>query len=169
MQKFFWPLLITISLAVIWKCSSVPEFQLFCAASGSKTKLCSVLASSKFMEQFFIKRFILIFGSCGEEDVTTNELMDHLAVTAQTAEGNWHILVKLYGHLESKINYSKRFLWFFSESGEVTRSSPVLSPSSRSTVSCWQISTWWQAVRWTCQYETYGCRRSQESHLSCCL
>lgn len=60
----------------------------------------SFLASSKFMEEFFIQRFILVFSSCGQEDVTTDELMDHLAVAAQTAEGYCHILVKLYGYLE---------------------------------------------------------------------
>lgn len=102
MQEFFWPPLIIISLAVIWQLSRVPV--LLCSQWTSFTRCnstnCSVLASSKFMEQFFIKGFILVFRSCGEEDVTTDEFMDHLAVTAQTTEGYWHILVKLYGHLE---------------------------------------------------------------------
>lgn len=52
------------------------------------------------MEQFFIQCLILVFSSCGQEDVTANELMDHFAVTAQTAEGYCHILVELYGYLE---------------------------------------------------------------------
>lgn len=80
MQKFFGPLLITISLALLLQWLSVP-------VTRSNTKMSSVLASSEFMEQFFIKCFILVFRSCGEKDVTTNEFMDHLAVTAQTAEG----------------------------------------------------------------------------------
>lgn len=115
MQKFFWPLLITISLAVIRQFSSVPV--ILCSQWTLKTrfntKFCSVLASSKFMEHFFVKCFILVFRSCGEEDVTTNEFMDHLAVTAQTTEGYWHTLVKLYGHLESHVKNEKRFCWLF--------------------------------------------------------
>lgn len=61
--------------------------------------LCSFLASGKFMEQFFILCFILVFRSRGEEDVTTDELVDYLAVTAHTGEGYWHMLIKFYGHL----------------------------------------------------------------------
>lgn len=121
MQKFFWPLSITISFAVIWQFSSVPV--ILCSQWTLKTrfntKICSVLASSKFMEQFFVKCFILVFRSCGEEDVTTNEFMDHLAVTAQTTEGYWHTLVKLYGHLESHVKDEKRFRWRFVESGDI--------------------------------------------------
>lgn len=59
------------------------------------------------MEQLFVQCFILVFGSCGQENVTTNKLMNHFAVTAQAAESYGHILVKLYGylqiHLEIKI------------------------------------------------------------------
>ncbi len=47
--------------------------------------------------------------------------------------------------------------------------SPVLSPSSRSTASCWRTSMWWQADQRTCQYESDGCMRSPESHPSYCL
>lgn len=59
------------------------------------------LASCKFMEQFFIQCLILVLSPCGQEYVASNELVNHLAVTAQTAEGYWHILVKLYVHLEN--------------------------------------------------------------------
>lgn len=53
------------------------------------------------MEKIFIKRLVLVFGSCGEEDVAANEFMDNFAVAAQTAEGYRDVLVKFYGHLKT--------------------------------------------------------------------
>lgn len=62
------------------------------------------------MEQFFIQCLILVFSSCGQEDVTPNELVHHLGVAAQTAESYGHILVKLYGHLKSHtVDYKSCF------------------------------------------------------------
>lgn len=53
------------------------------------------------MEKIFIKRLVLVFGSCGEEDVAADELMDNFTVAAQTAEGYRDVLVKFYCHLKS--------------------------------------------------------------------
>lgn len=58
------------------------------------------MAAGKFMEQFFIQCFVLVFRSRGQEDVATDELVHHFAVTAQAAEGYRHVLVKFYGHLK---------------------------------------------------------------------
>lgn len=68
--------------------------------NGGKSFL--LLTSSQFMEKIFIKRLVLVFGSCGEEDVAANEFMDNFAVAAQTAECYRDVLVKLYCHLETE-------------------------------------------------------------------
>lgn len=69
----------------------------------------SLLASSKFMKEIFVQCLVLVFGASGEEDVSTNVLVDHLAVTAYTGEGQRHILVKVNGHLEQERNSSHLF------------------------------------------------------------
>lgn len=60
----------------------------------------SFLSPCEFMEQIFIECLVLVFGPRGEEDVASDELVDHLTVTAHTGEGCCHVLVKLYGHLK---------------------------------------------------------------------
>lgn len=58
------------------------------------------------MEQIFVERLVLVFGSCGEEDVAADEFMDHFAVAAETAEGYRDVLVKLDGHLKTHADNS---------------------------------------------------------------
>lgn len=62
----------------------------------------SFLASCKFVEEFFIECFILIFGSCWKENVASNVFMNHSAVTALTGESYCNTLVEIDSHLKQK-------------------------------------------------------------------
>lgn len=51
------------------------------------------------MEEFFIQCFIVVLGTCWQEDVAPNVLMDDFAVCTQARESDGHVLVKLDGNL----------------------------------------------------------------------
>lgn len=58
------------------------------------------MSARKLVEQLLVEDLALLATPCRHEDVAADELMDNLAVSGHTAEGDVHIAVKLNGHLE---------------------------------------------------------------------
>ena len=64
--------------------------------------LCSLLAARQLVEQVLVKRFILVLGAGGQENVASNVLMHDFAIRTQAGERNGDVLVKLDSHLEGE-------------------------------------------------------------------
>lgn len=56
-------------------------------------------ASSQFMEELLVKLLIAFFTSHGEENVSTDELVDDLTIRGQTLKDDILIILKLYHHM----------------------------------------------------------------------
>lgn len=69
------------------RCRSVPGY------------LESFVATSQLMEKLLVERVAFFSTACGHENVTSDELMNNLAVGGYTAKSNVDVALKLYGHL----------------------------------------------------------------------
>lgn len=67
-------------------------------------------ATGELVEHFLIKRFILVLGPRGQENVATNELMYHLAVHLGAGERQTGLISELHCDLEQKITRNLRML-----------------------------------------------------------
>lgn len=66
---------------------------------GPAGLLCSLLAAGQLVEQVLVKRFILVLGAGGQENVASDVLMHDFAIRTQAGERNGDVLVKLDSHL----------------------------------------------------------------------
>lgn len=69
---------------------------------GPAGLLCSLLAAGQLVEQVLVKRFILVLGAGGQENVASDVLMHDFAIRTQAGERNGDVLVKLDSHLEGE-------------------------------------------------------------------
>lgn len=59
----------------------------------------SFVATGQLMEKLLIERVAFFSNACGHENVTSDELMNNLAVGGHAAKGNVDVALKLDGHL----------------------------------------------------------------------
>lgn len=60
------------------------------------------------MEQVFIQRLILVFGTGWQENIAANVFMNHFAICTQASKCDRDILIELNGNLKGKDNWNTK-------------------------------------------------------------